>query len=728
MTNPDSSGPPTLDRQEQNDRRAAVRDFVVELVKLLSHTAIYTSDHPVVKRAVERPFRLFAELPLAHDELTFLTEFTSGEHAELFVEGGTDETTPLGVVLRSSMGEHFQGKLRTYLERNRIVNLSIKRGIGHDEFANFVAVMVRRNPDVASDWSGASFDFSAELAREGVAHVSVVMWDDLAGAERRLPWRVRMAVARLRKDLRNLPLYQKASGKELLDAKRQIVTDIIRPLTRPEFIRDLLINVDLVARGTSELDAYALEDDISACLSDGLVVPVMWEIVREIERLDKAKMGERDRMTRESDLQRGLKKLALRAVTRDDRKAYDTLRQLFDRGILQFQQLPDDLKRAVLRESWTDHFLKNPEANLRRFEAEESLEVVHRYLDSFVVIFPELLERQKYKELVAVAGVLRARRTIRGFEPLYQEHRKELFSAEFLQSLEKAVQSSRKGDRQALLGMLDLFGVEAVPYLVQALSNATEATVRRGVCDALVRLGRDAVPGLVAELNARAYEWFVARNLVMVLGEIADEAAVAALQRFMGHPNTRVREEALGAFTRIRGEQAEPYLLEHLGEHVPSVRRRALQCLASIGSHHARFLGELETGLDDFTRQDAGTPPEVQQACLRCALDLGNLALPSGRTLLDVLHGFIAPLTGMERLKSLGLSVGVRLGRGRKELSQEGLIEVLRGLAGVGDRTSLRAMLPLLRDERPLVSEAARNASREIESRLAGAAPQVTQD
>lgn len=701
-------------RQGPDPKTAALRDFAVEFIKILTTTSIYAEDHPLVRQMVGRPTELFHGLDLQQGELSFLSDQAGAAGNDITIEGYTDESLSLAHAMRSSMSEHFLAKLKTYFDRNRILSLAIKADIPDEEFARFVSVMVTRNPEGASNWveGEAQFDFTAALIRRGVVHVSVLLWDDILGYERRLPWRVKVAFGRLRKDLRNLPLFQKATGLELRAAKRQIVQDIIRPLMRPDFLKDLMVHSDLVVGASVDLAAIDLESEIAGCVTDTLLGPIVWEAVADLDRV-KGRKHDADAKEREAAehvearLLTVLKTMAARLIGNADQEAYPTLRQLFDRGVLKVADLPPELKQRVLQEAWTSKFLEQPQVHLQRFATATTAEAVRGFVDSFCLVLPELLARDKIDEVAAVAGVLRKRADEEAFRGVLREKREELFSKELLTRLDKAVRSARKPMRIELLKLLDFYREEPIPFLVAILKDCADASVRRDVCDRAVQLGRRGVPALKKALQENAYEWFVARNLLIVLGEVGDASSAPDVQRFLTHPNAKVREEALVATMRIRKQAAEPYLLERLSDSTRSVRKRALHALASIGSRHPRFLGDLEAWVTGGQKDDEGD--ELQLAAVSVLGLLGNIKLAGGRQAVDALIALLPGGVGF-----LSLSVfGWHKGTGSPPVQAE----ACRVLGEIGDREALRALLKATRCPEAKVSAAARDAMTRIEQR-----------
>lgn len=723
MSSPDAQATPAgAGPAASAEEKNALREFAVEFIKILTTTAIYSKDHPVTQKMAGRPFEMFQSLPFATDEMSFLSDQSGGgAGADLTIEGVSAESLALSSVLRSSMSEHFLGKLRTYFDKNRILNLAVKKGIDEDEFTRFVSVMVANNAELGQEWEDADrgFDFSDALIKAKVVNVSVLLWTDLLGKDRRIPWRVKVAFGRLRKDLRNLPLFQRATGQELREAKRQIVQDIIRPLMRPDFIKDLLVNADLVTEGITDLEDVALEDEIISCLMDTMLAPLVWEVVGDLDLLRAKSHDDPERKKAAESLEYRmltvLRSVAARFVERDDPEAYPTLRQLFDRNILRLGDLPEALKRRVLQESWTNKFLEDSDKHLRRFAESNTAEGIRAFLESFTLVLPELIAREKYELSMQVARIIRKRMADDElFKKIVRSERDEIFADDLLVSLEGALHKARKQDRVALLGLLDFYRDKVVEFLVRVLVDAKDAALRREACDALVKTGRRGVPAICAALNAHGYDWFVARNLLMVLGVIGDVSAAPDVQRFLTHPNIRCREEAVVAVARVRGRAAEPYLLDRLADSSRAVRRRTLQTLGSAGSVHPRYMTELEKLMEDpgSSVEEDSSPLDLQLAVLHSLEKLGSeQKLPSGKRVIQLLHEQIASVGGLSKVPLLSRF-------SQAPADPEVIAESCRILGRFGGREEIRRLLKMTRNNDARIAGAARDAVTAIEHRL----------
>jgi len=109
---------------------------------------------------------------------------------------------------------------------------------------------------------------------------------------------------------------------------------------------------------------------------------------------------------------------------------------------------------------------------------------------------------------------------------------------------------------------LAMLGASAANHLVERLSLETDRGRRGRILEALKACGPIAEAPLLESLKSS--EWFVVRNALIVLAEVAGPERVADLEPFLDHGDARVRLAALRTLGRIGGRGAEAALLRVL--------------------------------------------------------------------------------------------------------------------------------------------------------------------
>jgi HEAT repeat protein len=166
-----------------------------------------------------------------------------------------------------------------------------------------------------------------------------------------------------------------------------------------------------------------------------------------------------------------------------------------------------------------------------------------------------------------------------------------------------------------LQAVLFRFGTDGVEALLDEYLNATTATARVALLDALRALRRtfDVL-----------YEWVrdpddtVVREAVSVLGDLGGEPAERLIAETLNHADPRVRRAAVAAIADARNALSLDLLGNALGDESPLVRARAV---AALGGRGAAALGRLLPLLN--TESDT----EVLYAAMHA---IGSIGTPEG--------------------------------------------------------------------------------------------------
>jgi len=206
--------------------------FVLHLIQAFLRTGYYTPDHPESKKAKEGLYQLFKELFEVEDELAFLVR-EEQEKQEIFVEGVLPEAQKLSRMMLKGMGELYVPKFAKYMERKDLVSLTLKSRMGQTEFSRFVDVM--SEPSLIDTRRTQDKDrFTQALLSRGILNISYIFHEDLLAPEREMPWRARVTLSRMRKDLKMIPLFEKMLKQDFLEIRKNLLWDALRPIRQPE--------------------------------------------------------------------------------------------------------------------------------------------------------------------------------------------------------------------------------------------------------------------------------------------------------------------------------------------------------------------------------------------------------------------------------------------------------------------------------------------------------------
>lgn len=102
---------------------------------------------------------------------------------------------------------------------------------------------------------------------------------------------------------------------------------------------------------------------------------------------------------------------------------------------------------------------------------------------------------------------------------------------------------------------------KALEIILRSLANEQRISTRRFLVEVLARLSKSALPKLV--LSAKNAPWYYVRNIVIVLGLMADARAAPFLGKVLEAQNPKLRKEALRSLGKIGDSQARALLISY---------------------------------------------------------------------------------------------------------------------------------------------------------------------
>ncbi len=155
---------------------------------------------------------------------------------------------------------------------------------------------------------------------------------------------------------------------------------------------------------------------------------------------------------------------------------------------------------------------------------------------------------------------------------------------------------------------LNELGWESLTNLLWMLGELAHYPARKMVCDLLVKKGFEKIDLLgAAVFDSR---WYVARNVVWVLGEMKTLQSLSYLSKAAKHAEPRVKTEVIKALGKLGGDKSAGVLLSMLNDESEKICSLAARELG-INQSNTAFQGLVDIAKDkDFP--DA-PPPHVRQ-------------------------------------------------------------------------------------------------------------------
>ena len=182
-----------------------------------------------------------------------------------------------------------------------------------------------------------------------------------------------------------------------------------------------------------------------------------------------------------------------------------------------------------------------------------------------------------YGELVSQTQGLPGPRlecTNKSFEKISESHR--------IKGLETMLNQADHVATDHFFDFFQLLGKHSVEPLFVLLGGLKQARIRRTLCEALVRLCKDNKSNMKALLgHLEDNRWFVLRNLLYILGKIADPGSLDRLELLVIHEDSRVRKELVNVLDGIDEVKAKDLLVIYLNDSDASIRLQSARSLAN---------------------------------------------------------------------------------------------------------------------------------------------------
>ncbi|MCJ7704266.1 MAG: hypothetical protein MUO28_01875 [Desulfobacterales bacterium] len=677
-------------------------DFVLHLIQAFLRTGYYTSDHPESKKAKEGLYQKFIELFEEEDELAFLVREEQGGQ-EIFVEGVLPEAQKLSRMMMKGMGELYVPKFAKYMERKDFISLTLKSRMKQDEFSSFVDIM--SEPTLVDTRRKQDQDrFAQALYSRGIFNISYVFNEEFLALEREMPWRARLTLSRMRKDLKMIPLFQKMMGQGIQEIRISLLRDALRPIRQSDLLCPILRNSDLAT--TSESLEETIEDEIISSLKKQYLLNTSKIFLRE--HLDLKKLQKQDGFEKKSD--RLVKKLSSRLKEAATGETENLLEEFFRHQLIGLEDLPPALKDKILLERLTDKFLNYTDQFFKQLDQARDKEAFLNVAISFVRMIPELIRRDRYPEILRIFETLKGHfHQKRMWALLAGQILEEIGKGTIPQLLKEKFFKGKKEVRVAVIPILAALEIGAIPVLIDILKSSEDQWVRKNACEALIQIGPVAAVHLLKELERQQTSVDTTCDILRVLGQIKSREWQAPLtniaKSFAAHEHSRLREQAIHTLCQVGGPEGEEIYLSSLYDPDIEVQKRAVWCLGMVKS--ARGLGKMVEMLKELSATPSPQSDKLEtQIYLAFGLS-GNIAM-EGMTSEQIL---------IEVLEKRGIK-GLLGFLQKNPLTDASLSAICDTLGKIGTGESIKALTRLEKSQKGSLVPKIREAIKKIEDRM----------
>ena len=601
----------------EEERKAAepVGYFIMNLTKAMLRSGYYDPAHPGAKDAKSGLYDEFLRVMGEKREL-MVTNRETREHRDILLIGVLDEPVSVKTLVGAGVSGLFVPKLKEYCNRKELVSFTIKRNISRKHFEAFVDIM--GDPYVEQRDSGTPGQYlTSALVENGITEISAVFIDDMIRFERSLPWRVEMAIQRLAKDLRVMPMFRGIDSAEFKKMKRDIVSDIIRPLKHPKYLNDFLVNAYIIAKHIREIESRDIEEMLVEAFPFNLLIPTVEYTFREFESLNAAHKKEPDNQAvslRLLGIKRILKHIARRVLMEKSAAGFRFLDQLYQHDIMSFEELPKDVQQIIRTRIMADDIVINTQNYTQGIKNAKSPEDALVFLKCFRRAVPLLLERNAWDILLEIGRAVNKASSIStintktfseglktekgnvvldpaaheifqkkaGIEErpviyIFKEVTNELASA-FRKHIASPV--DLKSHAPIFTELITILGRLGIEVLSRVLAADIPPLVRKQAMSMMIQK-KDAAAGWAREiLSSTGMPVSLYLAAIEVLSKTGlDESDFEPVRPFLNHGNPVLKCAAIDAVPAFRPIDAEALLISALKDHDAKARWHALRAI-----------------------------------------------------------------------------------------------------------------------------------------------------
>ena len=562
-------------------------EFLMELTKAMLLSGNYGTDRPGTEEARQGLYEAFRKCLEDSSEI-LITNYQAQERFNILITGILDEPVNVRTLVGPNMAQLFVTSLQSYFKRKNLVSLAIKKDITPEHFDRFVDIMSDPLADTG-DKNQIGEVLSRTLVEHGITEISTIFVTDLIVHELNLPWQVEMAIQRLAKDLKVMPLSRTASGEDFHKMKLQIIQDILRPLDHPELFKDLLINCYLIGQSTEDLEI----EDIEKVIIDGFpiesLLPTTRLIFEELERLREMKVSNPDNPTlgkRFSGVKRILRLVSRRLMLEDVGGAQSFLEELHLNQVLSFEEIPSDVQYLVN----TDKMAKDVQTHIHSYVT-RILNITTSDDAAIIVklmrrILPALIEKADWQTtlyLTKAIGKVTKSGDLFKVSPSLPSNPLLFVFKDRTDEMVSGYEKADEAQRASIDSITDFLGNQGIQILSKVLSDSDDRRARKHAMEALTSKGDLVRDWIFKVLEDPKQKWFLIRNALMLLGYVGkNEKDIAHARKLLQHEHARVRDEALNVILSLKADNVEEIVLNALGDADDKVRWRAMNGLAEL--------------------------------------------------------------------------------------------------------------------------------------------------
>ena len=153
---------------------------------------------------------------------------------------------------------------------------------------------------------------------------------------------------------------------------------------------------------------------------------------------------------------------------------------------------------------------------------------------------------------------------------------RKIFSADKINiKIVDALRRDGRKQRESAFKLTNALRSFIIPYLLDALSEESDTSIRRFIISLLISVKSDAVDHIERRLGESS--WYIIRNMLYLLRECRGRSCTLAIKKFLEHELPLVRLEALRTLLSFQDPVANDYVIKFLLSDVSMLQKGAIK-------------------------------------------------------------------------------------------------------------------------------------------------------
>lgn len=583
--------PPTQDKKNLTDSEREkiqpVADFIMDLTRAMLRSGYYAPEHPGTTEAKQGLFDQFQNC-LGDSQEIMLTNLESRKKTDILITGILDEPVSVRTLVGAGKAELFVPKLRDFFDRKGLMSFAIKKQMTASHFESYIDIMSDPKADCAKNNKMGEV-LTRALTDHGITEISTVFLDDIIVLEKNLPWRVEMAILRLTKDLKILPMFKEKSDDAILNLKIKIIRDIIRPLKYGQYLKDLLINCYIIAKHVENISAEEIEEVIIEGIPARLLLPTSQFVFEELKNLKDLKAKEPSSAAlkrRHEGVKRIIKSMSRRMMLLKIKGVQSFLEELHNSNVLAFKELPPDVQYLVNTMKIVRDVMIRPRVYIGWVLGRQKPGDAIIMLKCLRRVIPVILEQESWNiafKLTLAVNKVQKETDIYSSKNNLPSNPFYFVFKDVSDMLADAYLSVTTTSRLKIDQIVRRLGSKGVDILNRILTKSENSDVRTDAMETVVSMGSVARRWSLEVLEQKDQDPATLKNALAILREvgIADKDT-SIVRKFSGHSDPHVQEESLHTLLSFRAGDLEPLIVRALNTSDDKLRWRATRALTNL--------------------------------------------------------------------------------------------------------------------------------------------------